>query len=366
MVGEIRGPFDGSISNKKYTLLTIFNSTDRWFSLNTYGTKMRESVTVEIQLSAVITIPSVLEVEAGLILPINGSQPYLPNGTITFSLLSIDQTSKCTQFKVNLATDVDLPKDLSSDELLQIVNIEKRKSCDLFFPLFDYSGSVLDRPFELYFQLKSVIWKLVFSLNSVRFIQEFDDTKMADYFGPLTITCKGMSVTSDIPKDFFPKYGRGLFRSATLLTRDKIEECLSTPLEDFELNCVFSDIEYSRQRPEIVVSLLVTMLETEAYKAARKSKPTNKPSNFSPDVYLSIKNNLQGPIPFEQSYPQEYIACQELWGARHEVVHHDKKKIRPFLNGKFDKVNLRDLTAADISTFRAATLSAISWLRNLP
>ena len=328
---------------------------------------MRKKVAEKIRISAVIKIPAALEPVKGIDLPIDGSQFYLLKGEISFSLLSIEENS--THFRVSLDTEVDLPEDLTDEELTQTIDIGKRNSCSLFIPGFNGSYGVLDNPFELYYQLKLVVWKLVFAADDVRFLRELDDKNMGEYFGPLTITCRGRSATSTIQKECFPRFAdSGPFRPATHLTKDKVQQCLSTQLENYEKYCVLSDIEYPRGRLDVVVILLVTMLETEAYEAAKRILQVNDPKNFNPALYLGdIKNYLKAVTPFSQCNPKLYGDCHELWGARHEVVHNGRNAVRQY-DGKHDVIeaNLRDLSGRDIKNFRVASLAAIEWMRRLP
>jgi hypothetical protein len=324
---------------------------------------MREKVTEKIQIAADISIPAALQ---DVVLPIEGSQAYSTNGEISCSLISIEETRTC--FRVILDTEVDLPNDLTDEELAQIVNIGSRNHGSLFIPGFSPPNEVT-APFQVLFDhLRQVVWKLVCAAEDVRFLRELDYKKMDQHFGPLTITCKGKTSTSGIPKNCFPRFAdAGPFRPPTPLTKDKVQQCLSNPLERYEEYCVLSDIEYPRLRQDMVVVMLVTMLETEAYNTARKIKPNKELKHFNVRLYLGDCNYLDAGSPFYKCHPQAYKDCRELWGSRHEIVHNGREVVRVYedehKDGKYDR---RNLTSQDIGKFRAASLAAIEWMRKLP
>lgn len=327
---------------------------------------MRQGVTEELQISADISIPATLQLLPDVLLPVSGSLSYPPYKNVYCTLCSIDEQS--THFNVALETEVELPKDLTEEELSQLIDFRHRNNGPIFIPFFNLICFELDSSgWALYNLFQLFVWKLGCAADDVRFIRALDHKSMDQHVGPITIACRGRSATSVVPKNIWPCFGVGPFRPANPLSQAQVQMCLSAPLEDFEQYCVMSDIEYPRGRLDIAVVLLVTMLETEAYRTARRIDPTQEPPNFNPKKYFGDTNHLKAGIPLFQSNYDCYKGCHELWGTRHKIVHQGQNKVREFNGGHdVDKSKLRDLTGLEIRNFRCAALEAIEWMKKLP
>lgn len=343
--------------------------------------RMREKKTEKLRISADISIPAALHLADEVSLPILGSCNYPPNETVCYTLHSISPASATnpgsTRFAVAWEIVADLPKDLTEEDLSQIVDFAHRGNGQTFISKFNFNCPALYYPGHmLYNYLIDAVWKLVFASRDVRFLQGLNVKSMAQHVGHLTITCMKMKVTEAIPETAWLRLGDGLSHSVKLLTQPEIQICLSTPLDDVERNCVLSGIEYSRIRFDTAVVLLATMLETESYKAAKRILQIGDTEDFSPRKYFGdggldkrgvVKGNYLGAKdPLYQSIPDCYKSCHELWGARHEIVHNGQNMVREFNGGHgVDKNMRREITGQDIWNFRQASLNAITWMKGL-
>lgn len=328
---------------------------------------MREKVNETMQISADISLPACLQLSPEVCLPVSGSFAYLHYKNVRFNLYDICAGN--TKFNVALEMEVELPKDLTEEELTQLLDFKHRINGPIFIPYFDLHCFELESPgFVLYRVLQKAVWKLGFVADDLRCIRALDYKSMNKYVGPITISCKGRSATSEMPPDRWQRFAdSGPMRPGERLTQAQVQLCLSSPLEDFEEYCIFSDMEYPRGRLDIAVVMLVTMLETEAYKTAKRIAPAVDPEDFNPRLYFGDKNYLKAGVPLFQGNADCYRDCHELWGSRHEIVHNGQNKVRKF-NGTHgvDKRNLREISGREIKYFRQAALSAIDWMRQLP
>lgn len=116
----------------------------------------------------------------------------------------------------------------------------------------------------------------------------------------------------------------------------------------------------------VFVSSLTTAMEVGCYAAWRAANPGRKLPDFNPTDYLTLNGRkdkwparlFRGGKVFAEHSPQEALACDELWGTRHELLHNGKQLVR--VSGS--KTNTVPYTDAHATAFRAAVMSLLSWL----
>lgn len=321
----------------------------------------RETASERLQLKTTISIPRALSLGQDVVLPISGKIIY-DSSIVSYLLVYV--SAEKTMFEIELDMSVDLPKDMTDEEWDKILNYTKGTGIFLIYhagrqPLSFHPG------YLLYNNIEPIVWKLACASDDVRFVLAFQETPMDKQVDPVLITCKGKSETIFFPENTYPGMSQGIYRSPRPLFSTEVQRCLSNPLQEYEIFCVLSDMEYPRYRIDIEVVLLATMLETEAYRTAHRIRGEAE-KYFNPNEYFGENNYLRIAEPFFKQDPKSYAICHELWGARHEIAHNGRKKVRVF-NGRHavDKNNLRDLTAQDIRDFRSAVLAAVEWMKNL-
>lgn len=323
--------------------------------------RLRETASERLQLKTTISIPRALNLGKDVVLPISGKISY---DSSIVSYLLVSASAEKTVFEIELDMSVDFPKDMTDDEWAEVLDRSRRLG---FFAIWMAGCQPINfHPgFVLYNNIEPIVWKLACASDDVRFVLAFQETPMDKQVGPVLITCKGKSETIFFPENTYPGMSQGIYRSPRPLFSTEVQRCLSNPLQEYEIFCVLSDMEYPRYRIDIEVVLLATMLETEAYRTALRIRGEAE-KYFNPNEYFGENNYLSIGEPFFKQDPKSYAICHELWGARHEIAHNGRKKVRVF-NGRHgvDKNNLRDLTAQDIRDFRSAALAAVEWMKNL-
>jgi len=174
----------------------------------------------------------------------------------------------------------------------------------------------------------------------------------------LTVTASGTTVAVKFNEPFYtmgspPRPGSEAPTKALPATRLRaaLKEgpAVSTPF------LFRGDLARETSEAMIAVALWTTAMEVTAY-AGWKRKKGGTPPDFKPVDYLQARNKHGLP---STDLPT-FIACNELWGCRHEMIHNGRASIRTAdAYGITSKKALRPFTWDDADRFRRAVAAAI-------
>jgi hypothetical protein len=89
-------------------------------------------------------------------------------------------------------------------------------------------------------------------------------------------------------------------------------------------------------------------------------------ANFTPTKYLgTLYPSFRNGKSLLQESPDDFKACEELWGARHELLHNGRAQIREFdaATCKADRFKLRPLSSHELFKFRRSVMATIEWMK---
>jgi len=142
---------------------------------------------------------------------------------------------------------------------------------------------------------------------------------------------------------------------------------MSTPAAIGDYVVARSDRSYHHEDLPSAIAWLTTAMEVSAYNyLGEHHKGANgDPKHFNPTLYLGtgITGFMSGKSFKDINYAA-YVACEELWGTRNEILHFARLQIRTFVEnaGKKDPKKLRRFTGEDYEAFRNAVSVCINWM----
>ena len=212
----------------------------------------------------------------------------------------------------------------------------------------------------IYDSFRRVAWKVALATEQAPFAMAYDGKNPNDVIRDVVVKADGqefpLKPNPDGPRHTF-QLGKGL----RPLGPGVLKAAVEAPWQGFESWAVRADMEWTRKEDGYVFLNLATMLETTGYRALRDRlhREPSDTEDFSPTLYLGAKNVLKKQPSFERLDKKGYLACRELWGARHEFVHRGRIQIRTggSRNGK-----LRSVTGEDLQAFRSGALGAAGWM----
>lgn len=215
---------------------------------------------------------------------------------------------------------------------------------------------------DLILALQPLVRKLAHATESSTFLRAYFHNTTR---GLLRIaSCAIGSDTYPLQACGLPPGGR-MIRAPAQLGSHEFDIILAEDVGEWEALLAGVTEAYGNMQNGHAVLILAQMLETTAYRAARRLDQAEK--DFNPRLYLGTNNYLCAPAPFSAIDAASYEQVHLLWGARHEWAHFAEERVRPYdaAQGKTLKdAATTDLHHGHLLNFRAAAIQACKWLES--